>query len=140
MGGNEKPTGPNLGEPQLTASIPMGGMLAGQFDGEAVLIARVGENFFAVGATCTHYSAPLADGLIDGETLRCPWHHACFNLRNGAAVGAPALNDLPAYEVVVEADTVRVSGKKTPAQLASSLRHEGDCRAPATVKPQPPTE
>ena len=141
MGGsNDKPTGPDLAEPQLMSSIPMGGMLAGQFQGEAVLLARVNDNFFAVGARCTHYSAPLAEGLIDGETLRCPWHHACYNLRNGAAVGAPALNDLPAYEVVVEADTVRIAGKKTPAHLASSLRHEGDSRAPAQVELRPPTE
>lgn len=141
MGGsNEKPGGPDLSQPQFMSSIPAGGMLAGHFQGEGVLIARVSDNFFAVGSSCTHYSAPLADGLIDGETLRCPWHHACYNLRNGAAVGAPALNDLTAYELAIEADTVRVTGKKTPAQLTSAVRHAGDCRAPEAVKLQQPTE
>ena len=141
MGGsNEKPGGPDLSLPQLMSGISAGGMLAGHFDGEAVLIARVSDNFFAIGATCTHYGAPLADGLIDGETVRCPWHHACFNLRNGAAVGAPALNDLAAYEIAIEADTVRVTGKKTATQLWSAVHHQGDCRAPESLTLQPPTE
>jgi apoptosis-inducing factor 3 len=141
MGGsNEKPGGPDLSQPQLMSGIPVGGMLSGHFDGEAVLIARVSDNFFAIGATCTHYSAPLAEGLIDGETVRCPWHHACFNLRNGAAVGAPALNDLTSYELCIEGDGIRVTGKKTPTQLWSAVHHEGDRRAPKSVTLQQSTD
>jgi nitrite reductase/ring-hydroxylating ferredoxin subunit len=46
-----------------------------------------------------HYGAPLVDGLFDGETVRCPWHHACFNLQSGEAVAAPALNPLQCWNV-----------------------------------------
>jgi 3-phenylpropionate/trans-cinnamate dioxygenase ferredoxin reductase subunit len=63
--------------------IADGGMLAGEFEGEQVLVARRGDDLYAIGATCTHYSGPLAEGLIVGNEVRCPWHHACFDLRTG---------------------------------------------------------
>ena len=66
--------------------IPEGGMLLGHAFGEALLLSRHGGALFAVGATCTHYGGPLAEGLVVGDTVRCPWHHAAFSLRTGEAV------------------------------------------------------
>src|SRR5918997_6544834 len=96
-------------------SLADGGMLTGHVGSEAVLLARIGDEFFAVGATCTHYSAPLAEGLLVGDTVRCPWHHACFNLRTGAASRPPALNDLPRWRVEVLDGRVFVRDKLPPA-------------------------
>src|SRR5204862_6114616 len=76
-----------------------GMMLLGHAFGEAVMVARRGAELFAIGATCTHYGGPLAKGLMVAYTVRCPWHHARFDLRTGEALGAPALNNVASYNV-----------------------------------------
>ena len=84
-------TGPDLTLGVATDTLADGAMLAGHVGDDAVLLARRGNEFFAIGATCTHYDGPLAEGLMVGDTVRCPWHHACFSLRTGEALHAPAL-------------------------------------------------
>jgi nitrite reductase/ring-hydroxylating ferredoxin subunit len=91
--------GPDLAEGVALSELSDGGLLLGHAGGEPVVLARSGNEVFAVGATCTHYSGPLAEGLMVGDTLRCPWHHACFSLRTGEALKAPALNPIPCYLV-----------------------------------------
>ena len=77
------PKGPDLSQGVAIADIPDGGMVGGVVGDEAALLARCGSEFFAIGATCSHYGGPLAEGLIVDDTVRCPWHHACFSLRTG---------------------------------------------------------
>ncbi len=86
----------------------------GHFHGEPVLIVRRGDEVLAIAARCSHYGAPLEDGLVVGDSVRCPWHHACFSLRDGEALRAPALSALDAYTVERAGDHVRVTGKRTP--------------------------
>src|SRR6266516_4042668 len=95
-------------------------MLLGHAFGEAVLLARRGDELFAIGATCTHYGGPLAEGLIVGDTVRCPWHHACFSLRTGEAVAAPAFNPMPCWRVEKRDGTAFVREKIEPAGKARS--------------------
>lgn len=93
------PAGPDLRQGIAFDDLQDGGMLAGHAGDEAVLLARRSEDVFAIGAICTHYGAPLADGLLVGATVRCPWHHACFSLRTGEALRAPALNPVSCWRV-----------------------------------------
>jgi NADPH-dependent 2,4-dienoyl-CoA reductase/sulfur reductase-like enzyme/nitrite reductase/ring-hydroxylating ferredoxin subunit len=118
MGGNDAAlTGPDLTLGVELTDVPEGGMLLGHVGDEAVILVRPAghDEIFAVGATCTHYSGPLAEGLLDGDTIRCPWHHACFDCRTGEAVAAPALTPLPSYIVERRGSLVVVGGKRAEA-------------------------
>src|SRR5262249_24307727 len=74
------------------------GMLLGHAFGEAILVARQGSELFAIGATCTHYGGPLAKGLMVDCTVRCPWHHAHFDLRTGEAIAGPAFSNTASWK------------------------------------------
>lgn len=110
-------TGPDLTKGVEVSTVGPGQLIAGHAFGEPVLLVHVEPNWFAIGGKCTHYGAPLDEGVLVSETIRCPWHHACFELHNGAASRAPALNDLASYDVAVEADIVRVTRKRDHGQL-----------------------
>jgi apoptosis-inducing factor 3 len=99
MAEQSKPQGPDLAQGVPLNDVPDGGMLGGHVGEEAVLLARRGGEFFAIGATCSHYGGPLAEGLMVGDTVRCPWHHACFSLRTGEAVAAPAFGPMSCWRV-----------------------------------------
>jgi NADPH-dependent 2,4-dienoyl-CoA reductase/sulfur reductase-like enzyme/nitrite reductase/ring-hydroxylating ferredoxin subunit len=87
-------------------------MLGGHVGDDAVLLARRGNEFFAIGATCTHYNGPLAEGLMVDDTVRCPWHHACFSLRTGEALQAPALSPVACWSTDVRDGKVFVLKKE----------------------------
>ncbi len=90
---------PDLSKGVALDAVPPGGTLLGLVSGKQVLLVHVGAEFLAVDAKCTHYGAPLGKGLVVGDTIRCPWHHACFSLRSGEALGAPAFGRLGRWEV-----------------------------------------
>jgi NADPH-dependent 2,4-dienoyl-CoA reductase/sulfur reductase-like enzyme/nitrite reductase/ring-hydroxylating ferredoxin subunit len=116
MGGTVELTGPDLRQGIGINDVNDGGLLLGHADGEPVVVHRRGDEFFALGAVCSHYGGPLAEGLVVGDTLRCPWHHGCFNIRTGEVIGAPALNDVSAWELERRDDRVIVVGRKDAAQ------------------------
>ena len=105
-------------------------MLLGHVGADAVLLARTSGQCSAIGATCTHYGAPLADGLVVNGTIRCPWHHACFSLKTGANLRPPALFDLPAWRVEERDGRVVVREKLEPAKPARATKGR---KAPASV-------
>src|SRR5262245_20330301 len=105
-------TGPDLGAGVGVDTVPDGQSLLGHANGEAVLLVRRGDGFLAIGATCTHYGGPLAEGLISRDEVRCPWHHACFSLRTGEALRAPALSPVACWTVERRNQKVLVTGKR----------------------------
>jgi NADPH-dependent 2,4-dienoyl-CoA reductase/sulfur reductase-like enzyme/nitrite reductase/ring-hydroxylating ferredoxin subunit len=113
MGGEQgKLAGPDLAAGVDDAALAPEGTLLGHAGGEAVLLVRRGGDVLAVGATCTHYGGPLAEGAVVGDTVRCPWHHACFDLRTGTAERGPALNPLACFEVARAGGLIRVGARK----------------------------
>jgi apoptosis-inducing factor 3 len=106
-----KPKGPDLTEGVAADDIPDGGMIGGHVGDDAVLIARHGDEFLAIRATCSHYNGPLAEGLVVGDTVRCPWHHARFSLRSGEAIGAPAFNPVSCWRIERRDGKVFVRGR-----------------------------
>jgi NADPH-dependent 2,4-dienoyl-CoA reductase/sulfur reductase-like enzyme/nitrite reductase/ring-hydroxylating ferredoxin subunit len=106
------PNGPDLVAGVPADSVKEGVPLLGVVEGEPVILVRRGADIFAIGATCTHYGGPLAEGLVVGDTVRCPWHHACFDLRTGRALRAPALNAVASYEVVQREGSIVVGPRR----------------------------
>src|SRR5262252_5307988 len=125
MANSDKAT-PDFRNGLALADLPDGGMVLGRVDTDDAILARRGDAFFAVGAHCTHYHGPLADGLIVGDTVRCPWHHACFSLRTGEALRAPALDPIACWRVERVGDTVfvreRLAEPGPGARLAATSR------------------
>jgi len=110
----KKLDGPDFAQGVALADIAEGGMILGHVAGDAVLLARRGQELFAIGAECTHYHGPLAEGVLVEDTVRCPWHHACFSLRTGEPLRAPALNPVPCWRVEQQNGTVYVREKVEP--------------------------
>ncbi|CAM5596009.1 3-phenylpropionate/cinnamic acid dioxygenase ferredoxin--NAD(+) reductase component [Aquamicrobium terrae] len=109
---------PDLAKGIAEAELVDGGMLVGHVEGASVLLVRRGEDIFAIGAECTHYNGPLAEGLVVGDTIRCPWHHARFDLRTGEAVAAPALAPVGCWSVE------RLNGKIVVGKKKPTPKHE----------------
>ena len=94
-----QPSGPDLKAGIPESSLADGSMLVGRVGDHSVLLARRGAEVLAIDASCTHYSGPLGEGLLVGDTVRCPWHHACFSLRTGEPIAAPALAPVHCWRV-----------------------------------------
>ena len=119
--------------PDLTQGIAVedisGGKLLGHVGDQDVLVVQSGTDIFAVDAQCTHYHGALADGLVVGETIRCPLHHACFSLRSGEAVRAPATAPLGSWRVEQTDGRIYVRDKRAP----ENAEHIADPSAPKKV-------
>src|SRR6266404_6365702 len=105
------PAGPDLSQ-GVALSEFSGATLLGHVGDEEVLLVRSGSEIFAIDAHCSHYHGPLAEGLVEGESIHCPWHHACFDLRTGEAARAPALNPLAVWQVEQGGNRIFVRQKR----------------------------
>jgi NADPH-dependent 2,4-dienoyl-CoA reductase/sulfur reductase-like enzyme/nitrite reductase/ring-hydroxylating ferredoxin subunit len=120
MGAQQQAEGPDFALGVAIADIADGATLPGRVGDEPVLVSRRGGEFFAVSSGCTHYGGPLGEGLVTGDQVRCPWHHACFSLRTGEALAAPAFAPLARWRAVVEDDKIFLREKIAEAAPAPS--------------------
>ena len=107
----QAPAGPDLTQ-GVTIAAFANDKLLGHVGEDDVLLVRNGSELFAIDAHCSHYHGPLAEGLVVGETVRCPWHHACFDLRTGEAIRVPALSALACWHVVERDGRIFVTGRR----------------------------
>lgn len=126
-------TGPDFAAGVTITEIPDGGLLGGHVGEQSVLLSRRGDDVFAIGGACTHYGGPLAEGLVVGNTVRCPWHHACFDLRTGEATCAPALNPVSRWEIERDGDTVRVVQEIPAADGATPVSGRVPADSPGVI-------
>jgi nitrite reductase/ring-hydroxylating ferredoxin subunit len=120
-----KPTGPDLTKGIALTDLADGGMLVGHVGGDEVLLARMGAEVFAVAAHCSHYHGPLGEGLVVGDTVRCPWHHACFSLRTGEPLHPPALGAIDCWSVEQRDGKVLIKEKRSDAKPAPRGKPSG---------------
>src|SRR4029079_15355734 len=118
MSGKQEQSSLDLSKGIAASSLSDGGMVVGRVGDKEVLLARSGNELFAVGAHCAHYRGPLVEGLIVGDTVRSRVHHACFSLRTGEAVRASALDPIACWRVDREGDQIFVREKLPAAPTA----------------------
>jgi len=118
MGGQQELKGPDLSAGVEGAQLKDGEPLLGHANGEAIVLVRQGGEVCAVGAACSHYGGPLAEGIVEGGTIRCPWHHARFDLRTGAPT-RPGRDAIACYRVEQRGGRVRVGERIAPARPAT---------------------
>ena len=91
--------------------------------GDPVVAVRRGEEVFVLGASCGHYGAPLWDGVFLGNEVRCPWHHARFDVRTGEAVNPPSPRGIPTWLVVREGSRVRTGARREATAAKTVVRN-----------------
>jgi NADPH-dependent 2,4-dienoyl-CoA reductase/sulfur reductase-like enzyme/nitrite reductase/ring-hydroxylating ferredoxin subunit len=134
MAGQTQPAGPDFAAGIDASTLKAGDKLLGHIGDESVLLANIDGEFVAIAASCTHYGGPLAEGVIDGDTVRCPWHHACFNLRTGEALRSPALSPVACWKTERRGDKIFVTNKVERDPLAPTYPVAiGRASAPASV-------
>ena len=103
---------PDFAQGVAHAELSRAGKLVGRVGKSEVLLVLDGERIFAVGAHCTHYHGPLIDGVVAGGEIRCPLHHAAFDLSTGEALRAPAFDRLSCWSVERQGDRIFVRSRR----------------------------
>jgi len=85
----------------VAAELPPGSVKSFEIGDEMVAVYNVDGTFYATEARCTHATADLADGILDGDVIECALHFGAFNVRTGKAVQAPCFVDLKIFRTEV---------------------------------------
>jgi nitrite reductase/ring-hydroxylating ferredoxin subunit/uncharacterized membrane protein len=93
-----------LPESKLPDNTPTRAM----YQGVPILLVRRGERLFAMAETCSHFSGPLSEGKLDGDSIECPYHASRFALEDGRVLNGPAVHPQPCLEVRVRDGQIEV--------------------------------
>src|SRR5687768_3333485 len=90
-----------------------------EVNGQNICVVNVEGKYYAIGSICTHEGGPLADGILEGYEVECPWHGSKFDVRTGEVMSPPASEPEPTYQVKVEGKNVLIKkqGKSKSSQL-----------------------
>ena len=105
-------SGPDFSKGVSVELIKDGETLLGHVGDKAVMLVSLEGTIYAVGAKCSHYGGPLSEGVVVGDTVHCPWHHASFSLKTGEPLKAPALTPISCWTTEIKDDKIFVTGKK----------------------------
>jgi nitrite reductase/ring-hydroxylating ferredoxin subunit len=105
-------------------AAPDGGILEGVVGEDRVFVWRYGNRLKAYNADCPHLGGPLNKGIVASATIRCPWHHACFDLATGQATAAPAFDALLEYPVTFDDDRFCVNPADAETPRRNSRRDD----------------
>lgn len=81
-------------------------MIGVEKDDKFILIAKVDDNYYAMGDICTHMGCNLSDGDLQGDKVTCPCHGSIFDVRTGQVVKGPAKDPEPSYSLRLEGDKI----------------------------------
>ena len=89
---------------QFAAVLPETNLMDGKltrarYQGTPILLVRRGDRLFALAETCSHFSGPLSEGKLEGDTVVCPYHFSRFALEDGRVLDGPAVHPQPCLEV-----------------------------------------
>jgi len=101
---------PVLLESELAEATP----IRAEHDGVPILLVRSGTRIFALAETCSHFSGPLAEGKLVGDSIVCPWHASRFSLEDGRVLDGPAVHPQPCLEVRIHSGQIEVRKRNQP--------------------------
>ena len=107
-----------------TKDIQTSQMKEVQIDSEDVCIANVDGKYYAIGNVCTHEGGPLADGVLEGYEVECPWHQSRFDVRTGEVRGPPASESEPSYEIKVHGNSILVKKRPSAVEKEQQLQQQ----------------
>ncbi len=96
------------------SEVKPGTAISVDVNGTSVAVFNVAGQYYAIGNACSHHGAPLCEGTVNGEKVRCPLHTAEFDLRTGNALSAPAAIGTGSYRIEVDGDDLKVDLRTRP--------------------------
>jgi 3-phenylpropionate/trans-cinnamate dioxygenase ferredoxin subunit len=88
--------------------LPPGERLFVEIDQYTLVVFNIVGEYYAIADVCSHDGGPVGDGDLDGWEIICPRHGARFDIRTGKVLALPAVQDIAAYPVRIEADEIQV--------------------------------